>query len=566
MRTFPRETALYVLALLLGLAVRLIGLGAAPLSDLEAKWALQALAVAKGSHPALGSQPAYILLTSVLFFAYGAATNALARLIPALTGSALILVPALFKDRLKPRPALILAFALALEPGLVALSRQAGSSILALTFLLAAWGFWESRVASWAGVLGALALLSGPSVWAGLLILGLTWAIVQPFQGRVKPQPDGQSVAKERSDRRTAGWFTVGTIILGGTLFLTVPGGLGAWLASVPEYLAGWTHASDVSAGLMLFSLLAYQPLGLVLVLIASARGWIQGGRRVRRLSLWMLVGLLLALFYPTHQIDDLAWMLIPFWALASLELARSLDVRPAERAEVLGVVALSFLIFVFIWLDFLGLMQARAAPDQTVMRVWLMIGSFFLLVVSLLLVAVGWSIRVARHGAVLGMAAALALYSFAALMSAAGLRNIPDAVDLWHPGSTLPASDLLLRTVQQTSDWSKDEVNSQPVTIVGIDSPALLWLLRDRTLDVTNVLGSSASPPMVITIDQDNPTLAAGYRGQRLTWRRTPLWRQTAFRDWLSWLTFHQIPQDSEKLILWVRSDLFLDSTTPRP
>ena len=48
MRTFRRESALFLLAFLIGLAVRLIGLGALPLSDQEATWALQALAVAKG--------------------------------------------------------------------------------------------------------------------------------------------------------------------------------------------------------------------------------------------------------------------------------------------------------------------------------------------------------------------------------------------------------------------------------------------------------------------------------------------------------------------------------------
>ncbi len=59
------------------------------------------------------------------------------------------------------------------------------------------------------------------------------------------------------------------------------------------------------------------------------------------RLSLWMLVALLLALFYPAHQVGDLAWMLIPLWSLAALELAHSSHVLPEERREVLGVAGL---------------------------------------------------------------------------------------------------------------------------------------------------------------------------------------------------------------------------------
>ena len=44
-----------------------------------------------------------------------------------------------------PRPSLILAFFIALDPGLVAISRQAGSPILAITFLLFAFGFFRKN-------------------------------------------------------------------------------------------------------------------------------------------------------------------------------------------------------------------------------------------------------------------------------------------------------------------------------------------------------------------------------------------------------------------------------------
>src|SRR5512146_1448398 len=177
MRRFRYEPLLYALAFLLALAVRLVKLDAAPLSDNEARWALQALGVAQGTRPLLGSQPAYILLTSVLFYGLGAGTNFLARFIPTLVGSGMALVPALFAHRIKPRPSVILAFLFAVEPGLVALSRQASGSILAVTFLLLAWGLWENRRPAWAGVFAGLALLSGPFLWEGLLGLALTWAI-----------------------------------------------------------------------------------------------------------------------------------------------------------------------------------------------------------------------------------------------------------------------------------------------------------------------------------------------------------------------------------------------------
>jgi hypothetical protein len=558
MRTFRGETGLYLLALTLAMAVRLIGLGALPLSDLEAGWALQALDVSNGVRTVMGSQPAYVVLTAAAFFVFGGASNALARLIPALAGSVLILVPLLFKERLKPRTAVILAFALALEPGLAAISRQAGSSILAVTFPLAAWGLWEKHQFHWAGVCAGMALLSGPALWVGLLGLAITWALLRPFEREDAGQPKRPAPSAPRGHWITAGLYALGAIFLLGTMFMTVPAGLGAWTASLPDYVAGWTRASDMPVGVMLFSIAAYQPLGLLLAMIAIVRGWLQSSLRVRRLSLWMVVALLLAVFYPSRQVVDLAWMLIPLWALASLEVARNLNVRPGERREVLGAMALIGLILVFIWLDYLALVRPAIPPDQRWLRTWLLAGSFFLLVVSLLLVALGWSKRVARFGAVWGLAAFLGLYSFGALMAAAGHRHVPNSAEMWRPGARLPMASLLLRTVQDQSAWSNLDGNSQPVTIAGIESPALRWLLRDRQLELRAGSGAASNPPMVITPDQQDPALVAKYRGQGIVWRSTPLWRVLSLPEWLP---RHEAAHESETVILWVRNDLFPDA-----
>jgi hypothetical protein len=283
-------------------------------------------------------------------------------------------------------------------------------------------------------------------------------------------------------------------------------------------------------------------------------------------LSLWTLVALLLALFYPAHQVSDLAWMLIPLWSLAALELARIMKVLPEERREVLGVAVLTVLILVFIWFDFLGLIRAGGVSNQGSTRTWLMVGSFFLLVVSILLVAVGWSIRVARFGAVLGLAAVLGVYSFGALTGAAGLRVMPNAVEIWTPDRGLPQAGLLLTTVDQMSDWSFDNINSQPVTIAGINSPALVWLLHDHTVNVVSALDISTSPPIVITTDQADPALASGYRGQNFVWWQAPQWNQAHFSDLVTWISFHQIPVSKVNIIVWVRSDLFIDSAVPKP
>jgi hypothetical protein len=97
-----------------------------------------------------------------------------------------VLVPYILRDKFPGKSAVILAFFLALEPGLLAMSRTAGSPILAVSFTLLALSLWLTKHPSWAGFFGALALLSGPSLWPGLIALGVAWAVA----GRFKKQAD----------------------------------------------------------------------------------------------------------------------------------------------------------------------------------------------------------------------------------------------------------------------------------------------------------------------------------------------------------------------------------------
>ena len=125
MNKIRTEQILYLLAFLMALGIRLLNLGDAPLSDFEAGWALQSLALAGGESVVLGAQPGYIFSTLMLFELFGTA-NFLARLWPALAGSLLVLAPYAFRDQLGQKAAVILAFGFVFDPGMTALSRLAG--------------------------------------------------------------------------------------------------------------------------------------------------------------------------------------------------------------------------------------------------------------------------------------------------------------------------------------------------------------------------------------------------------------------------------------------------------
>jgi hypothetical protein len=586
-RRLTLEHALYALAFALALTLRFLHLGALPLSDFEADGALQALQVARGAHPVIGPNPAYVLLTSILLFVFGA-SNFLARFWPALVGSILVLTPFFFRDRLGRAPALILAFALALEPGLLALSRAAGSSILAISFLVLAWAMGRERRLPLVGIFGGLALMSGSAVWMGLLILGLSVAICQVFVSkRVKTDDQQQTASEDQSSPvtrhpslETAHWslvskhwkitlvYLLGTLLLAGSLFLLAPNGLSAFVASILAYFKGWWTPSGERAAHLLTALAAYQLMALVFGLVALVRGLLRKDRLVIGLGSWMLIAMLLALAYPARQVADLAWALLPLWTLAALELGRYTRMEGVRGWELAGVTALTISILVFAWLNLTAVVGQ--ALDSQVAQTRFLILSATLLILGLIriLLAFSWSTEGARLGVAWGGTAFLVAFTLGASTGVGGLRQ-PLTAELWSPSPQTAQADLLQKTLDDLSDWNKGHVESLPVTVVGLDSPALRWLLRDWEVKEADALSPADSPVLVIASQGMELNLSAAYRGEDFVWYQSPNWDEALPEEWLRWFVYRQMPQQKESLTLWARGDLFFDSgetTSPAP
>ncbi|MBA3072770.1 MAG: phospholipid carrier-dependent glycosyltransferase, partial [Anaerolineae bacterium] len=113
-----------LIALVSAAFLRFVNLGASNLTDHEASIALQALHSSKGQEWVIGGQPGYVGLTSLLFSLFEA-NNFFARFWPVLFGITMVMVPGLFRKQLSEFTSIILAFLIAFEPGLVALSRSA---------------------------------------------------------------------------------------------------------------------------------------------------------------------------------------------------------------------------------------------------------------------------------------------------------------------------------------------------------------------------------------------------------------------------------------------------------
>ena len=603
LRPASRETFLYVLALILALVVRLYNLGAAPLSDYEAVGALHALHIADPQDHPLAAGPSgpvpasYLALTGPLFFLFGS-SNFLARLWPALAGVLLACLPILLRKHIGRSAAIILAFGLALDPGLVTVSRLAGGPMLALACGLLALALWANRQPVLAGILAGLALVSGTAVITGLLILGLVWVVFrlarQPLRFSAAPEDVPEAFAIRPFIASAAA-----SALLTSSLFLFYPQGMAVWISALPEYLKGWSIGTDaqnsVSAGKLILALFTYQPIAVLLTVIGIV-AWLvrmSQAEAIRQESesslseaetlpayespqetteveppvishpqpfpiIWSVIGLIVVLLYPGRQVFDLVWVLVPLWMLCAWSLESNLPdigTNPISMAHA-GVLLLLCALF---WNTLIATRLVAPLPNLP----WPVVRLGVLLVVIVLgsltsaLIALGWSWPISRDGLAWGLGAAFTIYMIGAMWGAAHLRtNMPE--ELWGPGPATIQADLFMQTMTDLSKWQTGLANTMDIVSI-VNVPSLRWALRD----FPNTLFLSAPPPgktpaiMITAQQQTPPELAASYRGQDFQWQAWPGWSESLPPDFVSWLTFRKAPLQTAQIILWARADL---------
>ena len=353
------EHFFYGLAILLAVGLRFIGLGTSPLSDGEATAAMQAASVFQPGHAVLGVQPGYILLTGASFFFFGS-SEFWARFWPAVFGSLLVLVPYLGRERLGQKAALLMAFALSVEPSLVAASRQADGRILAITGLAFALVFLLRRNAIWAGIAAGFALLGGPTVWNGLLAIGLGWSAFR-LTAKTSAEDSEPGILTGRDF-----WLGLGgTIAVLGTLFGILPNGLSNLANSLVNYFQGW---GITAAGPIIPLVVAWIGLSPLAFIFGISRIF-SNFREKNPLDaalIWLWVFLLVAVFiYPERRPVDLAWAAVPFLALAARQGARVI-IPEKNKVAALGYAGLVIVLFVSLGMNFSGFFGETPPFDET--------------------------------------------------------------------------------------------------------------------------------------------------------------------------------------------------------
>lgn len=548
-----REQVLYALIFILALILRLAQLGKLPLSDEEARLALQALSLVRGEN-ALYSNPdgGYLLITAALFYLFSA-SDFLARLLPALLGAVICLTPYAFRNILGNKAGLILAIGLALDGGWLAAGRVGGSYTWAIFFFLLT--IWAINFHRWkaAGIFGALALLGGVEIWKGVLPFLIAVWLYQHMLGRKFETWD---LIKSHFAEMMI--WAGGTILVAGSVFLILPVGLNATGGGVIAYLRGWGNPANLSVGLLIAALVVYQLPALIFGVVGAIRQIKQPIGLERFLTLWLIVSLLHTLIYPGRQVLDLVWISIPLFGLAARLLASffrfDFDQRTAALVYAIGL----FTFLTFIFQNILSLFSPSRVAVNTQPEVIAILAAAFFVIASIILIGWGWSVRVAGYGAVWGLLGLLTVFWLSGSFHATGLGKNPETNPFWR-GTFIYEADLLKDTIGDLSELNVRSRTGIDVLGISLDQPAMRWLAREYPNFVfENTFQPQLQNSIVLTSATQEVFFNDNYRGQDFQWEVQPMWDLMTSQEWMRWAFFKEAPLGNRSIVLWARESLF--------
>lgn len=510
--------------------------------------------------------PIYHAWTSLLFQATGL-TDGSARLLGALAGTALVLVPWLLRASFGRWPAVFAAWMLAGAPLLVTASRlPAGGTmgLLALGLALAGYHAWPSsaRASTALGVCLGVAAAAGPEAVLGLAGMAAGSLLYRILRNRVW---NALPPAVARDGLRVALAALV-SFLLASTAFGLVPSGLPAGFGALGSWLAGWTKPPTVSGFTWLGAFVVYQPLWLVLglagMMMAASRRSAVGGW----LTCWALGSLSVAMIYPGRSLQLLIWPTAAFSVLAGLPLAELLaELRDREGwPSRLGLGLAMLLVLFFGGLQLVGHSGGSLALSSPVLgpgqQLFLAIAALLLAGLMAVLIGLGWSWREARVVTGSVIVTGLILLGVAALWRLNFSDWAGSGQELTQRTTATVGQRLMARSIDIVAGARR--ATSDPVTLQAYGGlPAsMAWSLRAAPVEWLSAAATEA-PGIVLLPEADYdsraPTLRAEYRGQSLATRTSWGWPGVLPADLLKWY-FHGIaPLEQDLWVLLVRTDL---------
>jgi uncharacterized protein (TIGR03663 family) len=561
------EVVWYAAIGVLAALVRLWTLDAWPLRVEEAMQALGAWNLVGGDAVGVSDYSPILMTGNLIFFGLFQASDAVARLWPAIFGISLALAPALLRDRLGRVGALAASLLLALSPTILFASRALDGRVVAieagLLLLIAVVRVLDSGDRRYL-VLGAAALacglLSAPIFYTilALLISGglVMWALRRWLVFGLDERVVSETWQEWRHE--PALWIRLGVIcaavllVLGAGFFFNLDG-LGAAADMLPAWLQWFSWgAASLPPAMTLWGLALYETLALLFGVAGLAVGWIRRDAFSLLLGWWAMIGLGLSLAAGGWQPADLALLALPLALLAGKllgELFETLSAEPLIDGEWL-ILALSPILGTFAYFSFAQ--YSRNGTPLTIITAVIIVPAIFLLVSGLMSASMGWRRGLRSVGLV------VALCGLLLMVSAAWKSNHssdPARYDLLSMDRIEPGVRDLTIIANRYSAQQMKGASVAPTLVVGESLRWLQWELREfRNVTYVNLFDELAGHRLVLSPAGVEPPLGESYSGQDIfvssSWRPTGLTGQNLVK----WLILRKPPQTMtrESVILW--------------
>ena len=553
---FKIEHLIFFIAFLLALFLRLSNLGQFSLSDKEATLAVESFKLSNGLVSNFSESPLYILVTGILFYIFKP-NELVARIFPAVIGSCVVVFPFFLRKIINTKTAIILAFGLAIDPLLIAISRQLNGLQLTLVFFVFFLVFILDNKMVLSGIFLGLTILTGWGFWQLVLILLFSALLIWIFNRR------GFNQIKSKISSLSLNRLllpTILTFLLIGTQFGRDYKALSGVFSSLGNYIQRWDGYYTVSIVSFAAALFVYEFIPMIFTVYGAI---ISADKRSTIYSLMMfsiLSGLFVTLIYPERQIIDLAWVVILLWIVSAKHIDEFISLMKLQSnwLMVLGEAFLVCVLCVFAMINIASIPKGIYTTSDIQLRLTIFIVSIVMIVLIGLLVNWGWSKSVSVNGILIGLVSIILCLSLFNTFHVSSFVK-PANNEIYYIGNYVPEEDLLLSTIDDFSEWSVGNQEEIDIAVVNFDSPELNWILRDYTnVSFINYIPADKTPSLILSADKETPNLSVEYTGQDFTISQKQILTGYSFWDITNWFFYRDLRFTSEDIVLWVRTDIF--------
>lgn len=571
------EMVLYAALGGVALCARVLALGDAPLTSDEARQALASWNFINGKPDAFIGSPLLFTGNALLFLLFGA-NDTSARLLPALFGSALVLLPALLRHELGRVGALMASVLLAFSPSLVFFSRTLDGAMIAVTCALAALAFAlrylterDARALNLAAIFAAFALTAAREAWT--IVLSVAVFVVSS-----KFQVSGFRfrVSGSRLTQYAILLFTL-TFALTATTFTLRREGIGAAFDLLSAWLAGLQPSAAFYDPLRL--LLIYDPLIFLLGFLALVRlSFVALDERVRAffnaLTFWVIIAFVVYTLGGDKNPARVVVIVVPLALIAGWFLGEWLEraVRATDRAyfiaQEIPVMTLALVIGAFLYLVIVELAtRGMLAITAVLARLlgwehviggtldWQMMLALVLIALAaiafLIVATVGWS-----RAPTLALALVLILLTVwtvrqTAMLNYDAMRNAREFLVARAAAANVRDLEHDLRDI---SRWRADDSYTLYIVADEKSSPIVTWVLRNfRNARLATRPTAAAAQALLLPAPATAPSF--DWMGQTYTLEVRRVSAPRTALEWLRWLLFRDVGAlERVSIELWMR------------